>query len=208
VGGQQLNNALRSSMIGGILHSLTVALCRKKYTSNAKMASGLLPLLINLLSSVNKLNVALPQAADADQKYLDRFSSKKDKKYFVETKHPYSQGKNQLKQTITVRGAEALCLYFDSRSRTANAGSDILQLFKSATINDPVTTGKDGKAMTFSGTNFPKQAVIIPGDTVTLMFTATSRPDKNVENNKARWGFKCRITGICLLFLKKNPTLS
>jgi hypothetical protein len=63
-------------------------------------------------------------------------------------------------------------------------------------MSEPIPN-KDGKATVFSGTNFPKQSVIVQGDTVTFVFSANTRYDpKAAENNKYRWGFKCKVTAL------------
>lgn len=96
---------------------------------------------------------------------------------------------------MTPLGAKALSLRFDPRSRTINSSSDILQLFKSGSLTDPVLNPKDWKPYVFSSTNWPKQAIVVQGDSVTFLFNGTSRHDlKNPEHNKQRWGFKCKIT--------------
>jgi hypothetical protein len=182
---------------------------RKKYASNQSFASGILPHLMRLITALDRLNVeviplevasssGLVSPADADRRYLRRLTAKKDRRTFIETKHPYPQGKNQLKQTLVITGAEALCLHFDTRSRTAGS-SDVLQLFKSSSMNDPLTNSKDGKQLVFSGDSFPRQSITVQGDSITFVFSANSRVDPNAlrsADKTSRWGFRCRITEI------------
>lgn len=193
-----LDNVLKSSLIGCIPQSLITALGRKKFVSDLNFARTNLPHIMAFLQNMDKLNQTVPSIAESDERYLRRsLNAKKDKRVVVESKHPYQHGKNQFKQTVTIPGAEALSLHFDSRSRTVSTSSDILQLFKSPTVSDPVVSSKDGKSLIFSGMNWPKQSVLIPGNSVTFVFSAGTRPDKSTaEGNRLRWGFKCRVTGI------------
>ncbi len=191
---EKLENAMKSSMIGVILQPLVVSLSRRKFSSNTTYAHGLLPHLLNTLQAVDAWSKLIPKVAEADQCYTRQLTSKSEKKYYVETKHPYPHGKHQLKQTVTIPGAEALCLLFDSKSRTSNSNSDVLQLFRTSAMSDPVTN-KEGKALLFAGNSFPKHSIVVPGDTVTFAFSANTRYDpKSPDNHKYRWGFKCKVT--------------
>eukprot|EP01116_Phalansterium_solitarium_P025544 TRINITY_DN981_c0_g3_i2.p1 TRINITY_DN981_c0_g3~~TRINITY_DN981_c0_g3_i2.p1 ORF type:complete len:4579 (-),score=1632.50 TRINITY_DN981_c0_g3_i2:159-12473(-) len=190
-----LGHAMNSSLLRPVLVSLAAPLCRRKFVTDPTYAGGLSAVLTRLIKSVDALNKLFPATAEADMRYLRRSSAKKDKRVRVETKHPYAHGKQQLKQTVTIPGAEALCLHFDPRSRTVNPNADVLQLFKSAAMNEPLINAKDGKQMIYSSTNFPKQAITVRGDTVTFVFSASSRPDpRSTDDATSRWGFRCRVT--------------
>jgi len=118
---------------------------------------------------------------------------KKDRKFIVQTKHPYPYGRNQFKETVTIPGATALLLHFDPQSRTASSSSDVLQLFY-ANPDQPVPREGSSDPIYFSGTNFPRHSVTVEGDTVTFIFNSGSRPDSHNKNSPSRWGFRCIVT--------------
>ncbi len=212
---ERINHSLKSTLVGVTVQSLALSLFRKKYLSNTGFARRLLPHLLQLLQSLDFLNKQLPPVIEADKLYLSNSSAggaavpgkRDDKRAVVETKHPYPHGKHQLKQTVTFPGAEALCLHFDPRSRTASTSSDVLQLFKTSSMTETlVSSGKEGKPMIFSGNNWPKQPVIVPGNSVTFVFSGNTRAETasksgssasrhhSAEMNRYRWGFKCRVS--------------
>lgn len=203
-----LNCILQSTMLGVVLHSLITSLYGNSNTLDREFIDTVLPQLMKLLSSVDLLNQQLPAAKEADIQYVNNNSiSKKESKIKVETKHPYLQGKNQLKQTVTIKGAQALALHFDARSQTANSSSDVLQLFQNSAMTAQIINPKDRKPFLFSGTSFPKRPIIIAGETVTFLFTANSRFDPKNVDNRTRWGFKCRVTEV-VLSNKYKPILN
>ena len=190
-----LEQLLRSTMLGILMPNIAIGLHKPSYISSTSTGQ-LIPPLLKLVHSLDILSKQSQSVLDADKSYLKNLSNKPvTKKHYVESKHPYPQGKNQLKQTISIPGSQALCVYFDARSRTVNSSSDLLQFYRGSTVNDPIVLAKDNKTMFYSGNNFPKEPVIVPGDTVTIVFSANTRLDpKNAENLKYRWGFKCKIT--------------
>jgi hypothetical protein len=109
----------------------------------------------------------------------------------VESRHPYPYGKNQLKETVTFPGAQAVCLDFDPRSCTSSAGNDLLQLFKSPQLGDQFMN-RFG-AVYYSAKGFPRRPVVLPGNSVTFLFSANTRPEPGATN---RWGFRCTVTPI------------
>lgn len=176
------------------LQPLSLSLPLSVCMSLALLPSSLfsLPQLVELAAQFNSFNSSFSAAADADQSYLDTFAFSQDVIRTVETKHPYSFGKNQLKETVTIPGATALSLIFDPRSRSVSSTADVLQLFCDAALNHPVMF--DGSALYYSGNSFPVGAVIIPGDTVTFVFNADTRPDSRRADMVSRWGFRCTVT--------------
>lgn len=185
IGEEKLDNILQSSILGIVFRSFIISLSRKTFTLDKNFVIKLLPYWMDILKSLDKLNNNLSKVKQADHQYLINLTNKKEKSYIVESKHPYPSGKNQIKQTVTITGAEALCLNFDSKCKTPN--SDTLQLFKS---NGPIM-GKEDKPLIFYGNNWPKQNIIISGDSVTFIFNTNSyESNKNIES---RWGFRCRF---------------
>jgi hypothetical protein len=188
-----LDNALQRSILRIVLPGFITGLGRKNHRDIA-FATAAVEQLLKLISHLDALNKAIPAAAAADMSYVNRLSDKKERKYVVETKHPYATGKNQFKETVTVPNAEAIALRFDPKSRTGSSSSDVLQLFMSTGLENPVM--RDGTPVFFSGNNWPKQAVVVPGNTITFVFTSNSRPDSSstMASIAARWGFRCVIT--------------
>eukprot|EP01117_Protostelium_nocturnum_P005083 TRINITY_DN1838_c1_g1_i6.p1 TRINITY_DN1838_c1_g1~~TRINITY_DN1838_c1_g1_i6.p1 ORF type:complete len:4362 (-),score=1676.63 TRINITY_DN1838_c1_g1_i6:38-13123(-) len=195
---KNIDHQLKSSLLGVILQPLVLSLWKKKHSSDVAFTKGLLPHLTQFLKEIDSLNKLSSEANEADKLYLTELSSKKEKKNYVESKHPYPHGKNQLKQTVTIPGATGIVLRFDPKCQTSSTSSDQLHLYKSPALTDPVmfVGGKDkGKPMVFSGINWPKRNVVIPGNSVTFVFTANTRVDlKNADNLKHRWGFRVRVT--------------
>lgn len=112
----------------------------------------------------------------------------------VESVHPYSRGRNQLNQTVTIPGAKSIALHFDPRCRTLSSGNDSLQLFLNSSLANPVL-GADRNPVAFSGRAFPRQRLVVEGNTVTFLFSAGSRnlDDPSVPT-ASRWGFKCTVS--------------
>jgi hypothetical protein len=149
---------------------------------------------------VDELNTQIPTVKTSDAKYLAKLSDKRERTTVVETKHPYPQNKQAVKETITFPGAQALTIFFDEHSRTYSSSSDILQLFNSPTLEQAIL--HNGVPAYFSGSNFPRQPINVQGDTITFVFTAGSRFDPKMATNdklvQQRWGFRCIIKEIIL----------
>eukprot|EP01114_Cavostelium_apophysatum_P001689 TRINITY_DN1146_c0_g1_i2.p1 TRINITY_DN1146_c0_g1~~TRINITY_DN1146_c0_g1_i2.p1 ORF type:complete len:4271 (-),score=1642.72 TRINITY_DN1146_c0_g1_i2:54-12866(-) len=191
--------SLKSSMVGVLLQPLSLALCRREFIADPQFAAGVLPHWIRIVDALDRLNKAIPEVSEADKRYVRRMTDRRERKTFIETKHPYPQGKNQLKQTVIFAGAKALSLHFDPNSRTCSSSSDVLQLFKTPSMSEPLVNPKDGKPYVFAGNNFPKQSVLVQGDSVTFVFSANTRLDsKNPESVRQRYGFKCKVTELSL----------
>jgi hypothetical protein len=184
---------LKDSIIGVILRSIVPALCRKQYAQNAEFVQSVFPKLADLMSVIDTINTKLPTVKKSDEKYIQRLDRRKDQTFVIQTKHPYQQGRNQFKETVTIPGASSLTLRFDPQSRTASSSSDILQLFY-ASVDQPIYHEGTNDPVYFSGTSFPRNSFTIEGDTVTFVFNATSRPDAHKKNSPSRWGFRCTIT--------------
>jgi hypothetical protein len=188
------DTTLRCSLLGVVLPSMVTALCRPMHVKDAQLVSGVVPKLLPLIKQLDQMCRQVTAATAADQRYLRRLSNKKDKRIIIETKHPYPHGKNQFKETVSIPGAAALSIRFDPRSRTMSPTSDVLQLFASPKLDRPVL--KDGAPLFFSGNNFPKQSIVIKGDTLTFVFNASTRPDPNSAPQPQRWGFKCIVSEV------------
>ncbi len=201
-------DALKCTVVGIVLQSLAVTLCRKPLVQDVTFVTELLPALRKLISTLDQLTHLLPETAAADQLYLARLGRKEPKRVVVETKHPYPHGKNQLKETVTFPGAEALSLRFDSRSATANAGSDLLQMFKNDQLSEAVANTTDGNPLFFSGKNWPCTPLHIPGDTVTFLFTATTRADPLASVQPQRFGFRCVVSPVAASSTPAEPLLT
>jgi hypothetical protein len=183
------DSLLHDSILGSVLPSLVVSFHRKEFTKKLELSSSLLPVFIKLAQSLDAINGQLASARSANKRYLGRNHSKKEQKFVVETKHPYPYGKSQLKETITIPGASALSLSFDPRSVTSNSGSDVLQFFLTPGLDQALM--KQGNPIYFSGSNFPHTNLIIPGETITLVFTSNTHPE---PGSSSRWGFRCVVT--------------
>lgn len=179
------------SFVNVALRALLLSLSRKALLEKADLGASLLAPLAATLSSLDAINSRLPTAVAADATFLKELSFKVDVRKVIETKHPYPFGKNQLKETVSIPGAKSLALRFDSQSRTASSSSDVLQLFLGSNFDQPVTV--NGNPIVFSGTAFPLQPIIVPGDTVTFLFSAGSRPDNRRHDPAHRLGFSCSI---------------
>eukprot|EP00029_Vermamoeba_vermiformis_P008050 TRINITY_DN365_c0_g1_i7.p1 TRINITY_DN365_c0_g1~~TRINITY_DN365_c0_g1_i7.p1 ORF type:complete len:4455 (+),score=2004.27 TRINITY_DN365_c0_g1_i7:138-13502(+) len=188
------DTTLRCSLLGVVLPSMVTALCRPMHVKDTQLVSGVVPKLIPLIKQLDQMCRQVAAATAADQRYLRRLSNKKDKRIIIETKHPYPHGKNQFRETVSIPGAAALSIRFDPRSRTMSPTSDVLQLFASPKLDRPVL--KDGAPLFFSGNNFPKQSIVIKGDTLTFVFNASTRPDPNNVAQPQRWGFKCIVSEV------------
>ncbi len=180
------------------LPALVACLSRAPLTADFEMAESFLPQLLTLVKSLDVLSASVPLLREADMAYLNRSSVTSSKKepfrVTVESQHPYSRGRNQLQHTVTVPDARSISLQFDPRCRTLNSGSDMLQLFLTPNLSAAVL-GPDKNGLVYSGTNWPKQRIVIEGNTVTFLFSAGSR---NLEDPGIpaahRWGFKCVVT--------------
>jgi hypothetical protein len=98
---------LQDSIFGIILRSIITALRRRQYGINKK----------------------LPTSKISDKLYRRR-DGKKDRKFVIESKHPYPIGKNQLKETVIIPGAKSLSVHFDPQSRTSSSSQDVLQYLR------------------------------------------------------------------------------
>lgn len=192
----RLENTLRNSLPGILLSALVTALSGTQFNS-APFPSNNLALLLRAVQSADRLIHRLPDAVAADERYVRRQRTDTDRRVVVETTHPYPHGPNQIKQTITLPGAKSLLLVFDPRSRTVNSSSDILQLFHSSALTDaPIINPRDNSPY-LAGTNWPQQ-MAIEGDSVTFVFSANSRAEKNnsASATAQRWGFRCVVTDL------------
>lgn len=189
-----INSVLQRSLIRVVLPSLATSLARKNHSNDSTVADSCVVAVLTLVQSLDKLCHSLPMCAASDEVYLRNLSDKREKKYVVETKHPYPFGKMQYKETVTIPGADKLVLRFDARSKTVVGSSDSLQLFLTPSLDTPVPNPIDGSAAYFNGTNFPRQPVTVSGNSVTFFFTQ-SRIDPSTPAS-ARWGFRCTVAPV------------
>ena len=187
----QLSRVLRSSLLGIVLPSLEIALSRQSLCADIKFVQQVYQTLVPLLSNLDSLNKLFPESQSSDASYLQKlFTGKKERKEVVETAHPYQEGVSNLKKTVTLPGAKFLSIQFDSRSRTANAGADTLQLFRNSSLSQfSSVVGKKDFDPLFSGSHFPKEPLVVEGDSVTFFFNSSSH-----GGGADRWGFKCTIS--------------
>lgn len=195
----QRDRVAQSSFLGVCLPSLICTLSRSPIVSDFDFVETFQQQLLSLFRALDELCLSTPAVKAADEQYLNRASAaaahgKKEQRQVVESTHPYSRGRNQLQQTVTIPGAKTLALHFDSRCRTLSSGSDFLQLFQGTNTSVPVV-GADKNPIAFSGTNWPKQRLLVEGNSVTFVFSAGSRnlDDPGVQVS-SRWGFRCVVT--------------
>eukprot|EP01122_Echinamoeba_exundans_P001572 TRINITY_DN115_c0_g1_i2.p1 TRINITY_DN115_c0_g1~~TRINITY_DN115_c0_g1_i2.p1 ORF type:complete len:3572 (-),score=989.42 TRINITY_DN115_c0_g1_i2:58-10773(-) len=188
-----VDSVLQRSLIRVVLPALATSLCRHNYSNDNILGGNCIAAVLGVVESLDKLSHSLPSCSSADAEYLRSLSDKREKKYTVETKHPYPFGKMQYKETVSIPGAEKLVLRFDSRSRTVPGSSDSLQLFTTSSLDTPVNSA-DGSPIYFNGTNFPRQPVIVPGNSVTFFFTQ-GRIDPSTPVS-SRWGFRCTVAPV------------
>lgn len=180
-------HVLRNSFLGTAVVSLVLGLSRKDFHSNS-LGERLLDKVTMITQQLDQVNKKFHAAAEAEAAYISQISQTAEKMHVVESAHPYQAGLNQVKQTVTILGAKALTIRFSRKCRTAHQSNDILQIFKGDGVNDSVLNA-DGNPF-FSDRNFPIQPLYVEGNTLTFIFSASSRPGSSHE---ARWGFKCTI---------------
>lgn len=83
----------------------------------------------SLLTQLDACCSASESAVRADKAYVASSRASLPRKVVVETAHPYAQGRDLLKQTVSIPGATSLLLSFDAQCRTAATGSDFLMVF-------------------------------------------------------------------------------
>eukprot|EP01119_Soliformovum_irregulare_P010328 TRINITY_DN2538_c2_g1_i2.p1 TRINITY_DN2538_c2_g1~~TRINITY_DN2538_c2_g1_i2.p1 ORF type:complete len:2760 (-),score=753.14 TRINITY_DN2538_c2_g1_i2:11-8005(-) len=143
------------------------------------LARELLPAIIHLVGYVDTVNRGLPPISAAKLHYLQKRNEfVEGPSRITETQHPYSA--SHIKQVVNIPGAVFLALVFDESCTTAP--TDHLQLYRDTTCQDPVGD-------VYSGTNWPRRRILVPGDTIVFCFST----DKSVKGNL--WGYRCIVVG-------------
>eukprot|EP01125_Pyxidicula_operculata_P006688 TRINITY_DN229_c1_g1_i2.p1 TRINITY_DN229_c1_g1~~TRINITY_DN229_c1_g1_i2.p1 ORF type:complete len:4506 (-),score=1363.41 TRINITY_DN229_c1_g1_i2:44-12730(-) len=187
------DNICQTSIIGVVLRSLILGLCRKNHNFSSEIINELFPHLLKLMNSVDEINKVHPYAKQSDNQYL-KANIKKERKQMIETKHPYPQGKYYFKETVSFPGCQSLLLSFDTQSKTCSQ-SDCLQIVQG--------TSKSFSQPLLYGNNFPKN-LVIDGDTVTFMFKSSVRYSQKT-NLASRWGFRCYVSEISTSASSQQP---
>jgi hypothetical protein len=194
---QSSEDRAKCSFLALVLPSLIATLSRAPLVNDFSLVESMQPQLLHLVKALDALALSVPAVAKADAAYLNRVQQDKAEDVFravVESQHPYTRGRNQLQQTVTVPGAKSIALHFDPKCRTLSMGNDMLQLFLTPSLSAPVL-GPDKNGLVYSGQHWPKQKVVIEGNTVTFLFSAASRNLEDPGVSLAqRWGFKCVVT--------------
>jgi len=168
------------TILGVVVSTMVTLLCKKEILKKPDLSVPLLDSIIALAHAYDLVNVLLESVKDANTRYLN-YKGNLTTMYRVETRHPYPAFKTTLKETITVPGAKALIITFDSRSKT-HGSSDTLEIYPQGQKENPLT---------FSGINFPLVPLVLPGDNVSLNFSSSSKNEGS--DAQMRWGFKCCV---------------
>jgi hypothetical protein len=99
-------------------------------------------------------------------------------------------GKKPFKETVTIPGAEALCLRFDPKCYVGDSSSENLYLLVSSSLDK--SNGKQQKPISFCGSDLPKRSLIVKGDTVTFILNYSSFSES--RNQSLQWCFRCIVS--------------
>jgi hypothetical protein len=88
-----VDSLLQRSLVRVVLPALATSLCRRNYASDNIVGGNSIASVLGFVESLDKLSHSLPSCASSDADYLRSLSDKREKKYTVETKHPYPFGK-------------------------------------------------------------------------------------------------------------------
>lgn len=83
------------------------------------------------------INSQLKFCQIANESYLKGTTQTSQKK-IIESKHPYPAGKYQMKEVVTIKGAKALSIFFDTKCCTCQPG-DILEIIPSTKKDSMMT---------------------------------------------------------------------
>jgi len=193
-----------------LLPSLLTALGSPLLASHCPEAvKTLLPRLQSLLRALDALNSAVPSLRSHDARFSRLLSNEHTRVYQFETAHPYPSGYRVFKQTLSVPGASHIAFAFDPRSCSAN-GNDTLRFYADSAMTKPLGHVLYGNDRDGNATWTRNGCILIPGDQVTLCFSAKGQQKQRGggggghADQSVRWGFKCSARGV---FLNAMPWL-
>ena len=147
--------------------------------SNFLIAAKTLKPISNYLSSLNKLYLSRKEIHASNLEKISTFLKEKSETF--ECEHPYPPRQNK-KEKIHIPGTKRLRVVFDPKC-DLRQNCDYLQFFSDDKYKDKITERMDRSGDVSS---FPKEDLIIEGDTFYYMFTSD-----NCRNSC--WGYKFTV---------------